>query len=103
MSSISATQGMSPCGWGAAIAAGGSVAVADLTTTAFCDSCGVRIMLLARDWASVGNAGLRLVVQPGPALVVLKLAAVDELLPICPSLEEALAGEPVLDADAPRG
>jgi anti-anti-sigma regulatory factor len=33
----------------AAIAAGVSVVVADLTTAAFCGSCGVRIMLLARD------------------------------------------------------
>jgi hypothetical protein len=40
-------------------------------------------------------------VLPGPTLVALKLAAVDELLPIYPSPEEALAGEPVPDADAP--
>jgi anti-anti-sigma regulatory factor len=85
----------------AAIAAGVSVVVADLTTAAFCGSCGVRIMLLARDWASAGNAGLRLAVLPGPTLVALKLAAVDELLPTYPSPEEALAGEPVPDADAP--
>ena len=71
---------------------------ADLTTTAFCDSSGVRIMLLARDWASAGNAGLRLAVPPGPTLVVLKLAALDELLPIYPSLEDALAGQPILGA-----
>ncbi len=49
----------------AAIAPGVSVVVADLTTTAFCDS--------------------------------------SVLLPIYPGLDEALAGEPVLNADAPRG
>jgi hypothetical protein len=77
--------------------------VADLTTTAFCDSSGVRVMLLVRNWVSAGNAGLRLAVLPGPTLVVLKLAALDELLPIYPSLEDALAGQPVLGADTPRG
>lgn len=47
----------------AATAAGVSVVVADLTTAAFCGSSGVRIMLLARDWAGAGNAGLRLAVR----------------------------------------
>ena len=64
----------------AAIAAGVNVVVADLTT----GYCGVRNMLLASDWASASNAGLRLAVLPGPTLVALKLAAVDELLPIYP-------------------
>ena len=87
----------------AAIAPGGSAVIADLTTTAFCDSAGVRIMLLARDWASVDKVELRLAVPPGPTLVVLKLLALDERLPVYPSLEEALADERVLDAGAPRG
>lgn len=87
----------------AAIAPGVSAVVADLTTTAFCDSSGVRIMLLARDWASADDVELRLAVPPGPTLVVLKLLALDELLPIYPSLPEALAAEPVLDAGVPRG
>jgi anti-sigma B factor antagonist len=85
-----------------AIAPGVGVVVADLTSTVFCDSSGVRMVLLARDWASADNVELRLAVPPGPALDVLKLATLDELLPVYPSLGEALAGEPVLDADAPR-
>jgi anti-sigma B factor antagonist len=87
----------------AAIVAGVSVVVADLTTTAFCDSSGLRIMLLARDWARADNVELRLAAPPGPTLVVLKLVALDELLPVYPSLQEALAGEPVPDTQAPRG
>lgn len=87
----------------AAIAPGVSVVVADLTTTAFCDSSGVRIMLLARDWASTDHVELRLVVPPGPTLVVLKLLALDERLPIYPDLEEALAGEPALGAGTVQG
>jgi hypothetical protein len=42
-------------------------------------------------------------VPPSPTLVVLKLLDLDEWLPIYPSLEQALAGQPVLNADAPRG
>lgn len=86
----------------AAIAPGITVVVADLTRTAFCDSSGLRIMLLARDWATDDNVELRLAVPPGPTLAVLKLVTLDELLPIYPSLDAALA-ENVLDADAPQG
>lgn len=78
----------------AAIAPGVSVVVADLTATAFCDSSVVRVMLLAHDWASADHVELRLTVPPGPALLVLKLATLDGLLPVYPSLEDALAGEP---------
>lgn len=87
----------------AALAPEASVVVADLTTTAFCDSSGVRIMLVARDWASADNVQLRLAVPPGPTLVVLKLLALDEQIPVYATLEQALAGEPVLDADALGG
>lgn len=85
----------------ATIAPGVSAVVADLTTTMFCDSSGIRIVVLARDWATTDNVELRLVVPPGPTLVVLKLVGLDQLVPIYPTLDQALAGEPVLDADAP--
>ena len=87
----------------AALAPGVSVVVADLTTTVFRDSSGVRVMLVARDWASADNVQLRLAVPPGPTLVVLKLLALDEQMPVYPTLEQALAGEPVVDADAVGG
>lgn len=87
----------------AAIAPGASAVVADLTTTAFCDSSAVRVMLLARDWATADNVELRLAVPPGPTLVVLKLVGLDEVVPIYRTLDEALAGGPTPDAGAPRG
>jgi anti-sigma B factor antagonist len=87
----------------AAIAPGTSAVVADLTTTAFCDSSGLRVVLLARDWATADHVELRLAVPPGPTLVVLKLAGLDELVPVYPTLAEALAGEPAPDAGAPHG
>jgi anti-sigma B factor antagonist len=85
-----------------AIAPGVSAVIADLTTTAFCDSSGVRIILLARDWATTDNVDLRVAVPPGPTLVVLKLVGLDQLLPIYPSLDTARAGEPVLDPGTPH-
>lgn len=86
----------------AAITPGGSAVVADLTTTAFCDSSGVRIIVLARGWARDDNVELRLVVPPGPTLVVMKLVGLDQLLPIYPSLDEAVAGELIPEEDAPH-
>lgn len=87
----------------AAIAPGVGAVVADLTATDFCDSSGVRILVLARDWAITDNVELRLAVPPGPTLVVLKLVGLDQLLPIYPSLDEALAAKPLLDGDPARG
>lgn len=85
-----------------AIAPGASTVVADLTTTAFRDSSGLRVMLLARDWATADDVELRLAVPPGPTLEVLKLLGLDKLVPIYPALAEALAEQPVPDAGAPR-
>jgi anti-anti-sigma factor len=79
----------------AAITPDVGVVVADLTTTAFCDSSGMRIRVLARDWATDDGVELRLVVPPGPTLVVLKLIGLDQLLPVYPDLGQALKPRPV--------
>lgn len=80
-----------------------AVVVADLTTTVFCDSSGLRIIVLARDWAKADKVELRLAVPPGPTLVVMKLVGLDQLLPIYPSLDQALAGEPHPELNASPG
>jgi anti-sigma B factor antagonist len=87
----------------AAIAPGVSAVVADLTATVFCDAFGVRVILLARDWATADCVELRLAVPPGPTLAVLKLTGLDKLVPVYPAVAEALAGEPAPDAGAPLG
>jgi anti-sigma B factor antagonist len=87
----------------AAISPGVAAVVADLTTTVFCDSSGVRIIVLARDWARTDNVELRLAVPPGPALVVMYLVGLDKLLPIYPSLDAARAGGRIVKDDAPSG
>ena len=77
-----------------------SVVIADLTTTVLCDSSGLRVIVLAYDWAKADNVELRLAVPPGLTLVVLKLVGLDQLLPIYPSLDKALAGDPTPREDA---
>ena len=86
-----------------AIAPGVGAVVADLTPTSFCDSSGLRIIVLAHDWAKADNVELRLAVPPGPVLAVMKLIGLDQLLPIFPSLDQALAGEPIAAEDASHG
>ena len=87
----------------AAIVPEAGVVVADLTATVFCDSSGVRVILLARDWATADDVELRLAVPPGPTLEVLKWVGLHKLVPIYPALAEALAGKPAPDAGAPHG
>jgi anti-sigma B factor antagonist len=87
----------------AAIAAGDGAVVADLTATVLRDSSGVDVILLALDRATADHVELRLAVPPGPALEALKLAGLDELVPIYPALDEALAGGLAPDAGAPHG
>lgn len=67
------------------------------------DSSGVEVILLARDWATAGDVELRMAVPPGPALAALKLAGLDELVPIYQALDEALAAGPAPDAGASCG
>jgi anti-sigma B factor antagonist len=76
------------------IRSAGSFVVADMTTTTFCDSSGLRILLLARDWAAADGVELRLAVPQGPMLVVLKVVGLDQVLPVYPAVDEALAAPP---------
>lgn len=82
---------------------GDSTVVADLTATALRDSSGVDVILRARDWATADQVELRLAVPPGPTLAALKLAGLDELVPIYQALDEALAGGPAPEAGAAYG
>ncbi len=78
-----------------AAAQGAAVIVADLTGTRFCDSAGVRALLLARTKLAAGNAELRLAApEDGAVRRVLALLGVDQLLPLYPTAEAALAAEP---------
>jgi anti-sigma B factor antagonist len=64
--------------------------VADLTATTFCDSLGVRQILLAHQYARALGAELRLVVPPaGGVRQVLELLGLDQVLLLYPTVEAA--------------
>ena len=78
----------------AAFTPGITTVVADMTATTFCDSRGIRALLLAHDHATASGAGLRLVVPSAYVLRVLAVLGLDRWLAIYPSMQEALAGQP---------
>ena len=75
----------------AALVPGMAVVIADLTVTVFCDCAGVRSLLLAGRRASAVHAELRLVVRARAVLRILELFGADQVLPVYPDLDVALA------------
>jgi anti-sigma B factor antagonist len=68
------------------------VIVADLTGTTFCDSSGIRYLLLAQDAAAAHGAELRLAVQPdGMVLRMLTLMGLHRVFQVHVSLDKATA------------
>jgi anti-sigma B factor antagonist len=79
----------------AAAAPGVVVVVADLTTTKFCDSAGVRQLALAYDKVADSGAQLRLAVADGGSVNrILALIGLEQLVPQYPTVEAALAAPP---------
>jgi anti-sigma B factor antagonist len=78
----------------AALAAGVTTVVADMTATTFCDSRGIHALVMAHQRAAASGAELRLVVPSACVLRVLVLLGLDRWLAIYPSLPEALAVQP---------
>lgn len=78
----------------AAIGTGVAVVIADMTRTVFCDSSGVGCLLLASRQAAAAGAELRLVVESGTVLRILRTIGADLLLRIYPTLQAALNGAP---------
>jgi anti-anti-sigma factor len=77
-----------------ALGTGAPVVIADMTTTVFCDSRGLRHLLLARDRAETTGAEVRLVIQAEAVLRILHTTGVDQLFRIYPSVQSALADSP---------
>jgi anti-sigma B factor antagonist len=71
--------------------AGYTTLVVDMSETTFCDSAGVRAIIAAHKQAAAAGCQLRLVATAA-ALRVLTLVGADQLIPIYPTLEAALAG-----------
>jgi anti-sigma B factor antagonist len=75
----------------AASAPGVEVVIADLTSTSFCDSSGVRAIVRAHESAAARDIRLQLAVPPeGSVRRVLQLTGVGTIMGIYPSLEEAI-------------
>jgi anti-sigma B factor antagonist len=76
----------------AAFRPGVAVVIADMTLTDFCDSSGIRRLLIANDRAKGNLAQLRVVAVSGAVLRVLHMTGVDQVLDIRPSMGAALTG-----------
>jgi anti-anti-sigma factor len=76
-----------------AIGASPGVVIADLSATTFCDSSGIRTLLVTAYQAADAGTELRLVVDgQGAVQRIVALMGIDRLLPIYPTLEAALVG-----------
>ena len=77
-----------------AIVCGHATVVADFTATQSCDSAAIRVMLLAQRLSAANQIALRLVVPPGAAERAFERADDDRVLPIYPTLSQALRLSP---------
>jgi anti-sigma B factor antagonist len=78
-----------------ALASGAPVVVADMTATRFCDSQGLRALVLAHKRAAECNAELRVVMTSAAVLRVMAITKLDTVLRIYPSVGAALDARPV--------
>jgi anti-sigma B factor antagonist len=76
---------------GGAFAPGVKTVIADMTATRFCDSSGISVVVRAHKQAAANGTQLRLVVHSTVVLRSLRLVQMDYLLPIYPTLSQALA------------
>jgi anti-sigma B factor antagonist len=75
-----------------------AVLIIDMSGTTFCDSAGVQAIITTSNQAAAAHIQLRLVATA--VLRILTLVGVDQLVPIYPTLEAALAGTPTAAASA---
>ena len=75
-----------------------TVLIIDMSGTTFCDSAGVQAIIDTYNQAAATRTQLRLVATE--VLRILTLVGVDQLIPIYPTLEAALAGTPSAAASA---
>ena len=75
----------------AALTPGVGVVVADMTSTSFCDSSGVHAVIFAHETAAARGIQMRIAVSPGGSVRrVLQLIGVASVVPVYPSLVEAM-------------
>ena len=74
---------------GCALATGAMIVIADMTGTRFCDSTGLRALVLAHKQAAAHHTELRLVITSANVLRVLAITKLDTVLRIYPNLDAA--------------
>ena len=68
-----------------------ALVIVDMSRTTFCDSSGMRVLLVARNHAGVSGSVLRIVITPGSAVArSLAVLGMSSLLPIYDSLHDAM-------------
>jgi anti-sigma B factor antagonist len=79
-----------------ALTRGGTVVIADLTSTVFCDCAGARQFVRAHNYADAHDAQIRFVIPGRTVLRVLTLIGLEQLLSIYPTLDAAVSARPAL-------
>jgi anti-sigma B factor antagonist len=79
----------------------GPALVADMTRTRFCDSAGLHALIGAHKRAQAEGRQVRLAVTGTQVRRILALTALDRLIPVCTSLDQALAHPPAAPAGPP--
>jgi anti-sigma B factor antagonist len=76
----------------AALVPGVPLVIADMTSTIFCDTSGVRALVDAYDRAVTDDIGFRVAIAPeGSVRRVLELTGIIRMLPVYPNLDEAIS------------
>jgi len=87
---------------GCASATGAMIVIADMGGTRFCDSTGLRALVLAHKQATAHHTELRLVITSANVLRVLAITKLDTVLRIYRSLDTAQAAALPGEAHSPR-
>lgn len=77
-----------------ALTPGATVVIADMTSTVFCDSGGLRNLVMAHHQAAARGAELRLAVQSKTVPRVMELTGIFRLMGVYPSVAAALQAQP---------
>jgi anti-sigma B factor antagonist len=72
----------------------GAALVVDMTRTRFCDCAGLHALIGAHKRAQAEGRQVRLAVTGAQVRRILALTALDRLIPVCTSLDQALAHPP---------
>jgi len=77
--------------------------VVDLTETAFCDTSGLQVLVLAHRRAAADGGELRLVVRSATLLRLFSLTGVDHVIPNFATLDQAVSELPAVAIRPRRG